>query len=201
MTYFVYKITNLINNKIYIGKANNIKKRLNAHKTAARKKDPNDYSKIHRAFNKYGEENFIIEELGQYSAEIEALQAEKEFIKNYNSTNDLIGYNITEGGEGSSGFKHSEESKEKMSAIKKQAYLGEGNPFYGKTHSEETKEILSNLASQKIGELNPFYGRTHSEESLNKMKENHYNKQKYFSEQDIENIKFIVFLKPFNDLS
>lgn len=190
MPYFVYKITNLINNKIYIGKANNIKKRFNAHKTAARRQDPNDFSKIHRAMNKYGEDNFFIEELGEYSTETEALQAEINFIKNLNSQDDSVGYNITLGGEGASGFKHSDESKEKMSNSKKGLFLGEQNPFYGKNHSEETKKLLSNLASERVGELNPFFGKIHSEDSLNKIRENHYDKQKYFSKDDIENIKY-----------
>ena len=119
MTYFDYKITNLVNNKIYIGKTSNIKNRFNGQIAAARRKDPNDYSKIHRAMNKYSINNFIIEQLDQYSIESEALQAQIEFIKNLNTTDDSIGYNISHGGDGPSGYKHTEEAKEKMSTFKK----------------------------------------------------------------------------------
>ena len=48
------------------------------------------------------------------------------------------------------GKKHSEETKEKMSENKKGKYEGELNPFYGKNHSEETKEKLSHLTKNKL---------------------------------------------------
>ncbi len=44
------------------------------------------------------------------------------------------------------GKKHSEETKRKISEIKKETSSGENNPFYGKKHTEETK--------RKIGEAN-----------------------------------------------
>lgn len=40
------------------------------------------------------------------------------------------------------GRKHKESSKKKMSTIRKVLFLGKGNPFYGKHHSEKTKEKL-----------------------------------------------------------
>jgi hypothetical protein len=50
--------------------------------------------------------------------------------------------------------------------------VGEKNSFYGKTHSNETKKIMSekkkNLFSNK--DNHPMYGRNHSEESIEKMK-------------------------------
>jgi hypothetical protein len=59
------------------------------------------------------------------------------------------------------GIKKSEKSKYKIS--------GENNPFYGKTHSTDTKLKISNANKLKIGELNPFYGKTHSEETKEKL--------------------------------
>ena len=43
---------------------------------------------------------------------------EKYLIAYFNTTNPEFGYNVTKGGEGVSGFKHSEESKAKMAAAK-----------------------------------------------------------------------------------
>jgi len=148
--WYIYKITNLLNNKIYFGKTNNIRMRWNGHKAAARKQDPNDYSYIHRAINKYGFENFKIEEVERFEIESDALEAEKRYIAMYGTRNDNIGYNITEGGDGASGYKHTEKAKKKMSKHKKEKYLGKANPFFGKKHSPEAVAIMSAARAQYI---------------------------------------------------
>ena len=48
------------------------------------------------------------------------------------------------------GKTHSEESKNKMSENKKDKYIGEKNPFYGKSHTNETKKILSDYVKDKL---------------------------------------------------
>ena len=60
--------------------------------------------------------------------------------------------NFTWGGEGTSGYKHSEEYKKIMSEKNK----GEKNPMFGKHCSEETKEKISEKVS---GKNNPMYGK------------------------------------------
>src|ERR1035437_892523 len=176
MSYYTYKITNLINKKIYIGKAANIQKRWSQHKTAAKNQEPNDFAILHRAMNKYGFDNFIVEQLTQHEKEEDALAQEILFISQFNTQNRAIGYNLTEGGDGSSGYKHSEEAKIKMSEAKNGVYIGKNNPFYGKSHSAETCEFLSQKAGNRTGENNPFYGKSHSEESLLAIKFNHQDK-------------------------
>jgi hypothetical protein len=42
---------------------------------------------------------------------------------------------------------------------------GEHNPMYGKTHTDEVKQLLSDIGKTKVGELNNFYGKTHTDES------------------------------------
>jgi group I intron endonuclease len=188
MKFFIYKITNLINQKIYIGKTNNIKKRWNSHKAAAIAKNKKDFSILHKALLKYGFENFKIESLFEYDSEIEALEQEMFLIATLDSRNREIGYNISAGGDGYSGFKYSEEYKKTMNQEKKITYLGEGNPFYGQHHSDQTKKKLSDLAKERLN--NPFYGKTHSPQSIQKMKENHHAKSKYFSETEAEEIRY-----------
>ena len=94
----IYKITNKINQKCYIGKSKDIIKRWNYHKT--RYNDKKEYDKpLYRAFRKYGIENFtfdILEELQEYDKE--SNEKEKYWIKFYNSYEK--GYNGTEGGDG-----------------------------------------------------------------------------------------------------
>ncbi len=67
----IYKITNLINNKCYIGKTNNFKRRKSDHFRLATVEGHKEYNKtLYRAIRKYGQSNFsfeIIEELKDYS--------------------------------------------------------------------------------------------------------------------------------------
>lgn len=49
------------------------------------------------------------------------------------------------------GYKHTEESKKKMSIWKKEHFKGDNHPNYGKHHSEKTKEKIS---KSKTGEKN-----------------------------------------------
>ena len=78
-----------------------------------------------------------------------------------NKENNRFLTNMTFGGEGVSGRKHSDEEKQKMSEKMK----GKNK---GKHHSEEGKRKISE--SQK-GKNNPMYGKRHSEESKQKMSE------------------------------
>lgn len=89
----IYKITNLINNKVYIGQTIHPERRWTEHKQKA--KHGQDKFPIHLAINKYGEENFtfeIIEWTEDFNNE------EKRLIKELN-TICPNGYNIGEGGE------------------------------------------------------------------------------------------------------
>lgn len=93
---YIYKITNKINGKIYIGKTiKSIQRRWNEH--LSEMKRSNDRP-LYRAMNKYGIENFIIEELEEVQSNKEALEREKFWIEFYDSY--YSGYNATLGGEG-----------------------------------------------------------------------------------------------------
>lgn len=63
-------------------------------------------------------------------------------------------------------------TKERMS----KALSGENNPFFSRTHTEETKQILSKLAKQRTGKRNSFFGKKHSDETKKKISE--YRKSK-----------------------
>jgi hypothetical protein len=82
--------------------------------------------------------------------------------------------NLTDGGEGMKGFLYSDEAKEKM----RLRSLGEKNVFYGKTHSEESKEkIRTKIGDSRKGELNANFNNKWSDEFKNqasiKQKETH----------------------------
>jgi len=67
----IYKITNLINYKCYVGKTNNFERRKKDHFRLAKTKGHKEYNKsLYQAIRKYGEENFsfdILESLEDYS--------------------------------------------------------------------------------------------------------------------------------------
>ena len=94
----IYKITNLINNKSYIGQSIDIQARFSSHKRTLQWNDPRVNYPLYRDFKKYGLENFSFEIIEQCSKD-ELNEKEKYWINHYNTYNN--GYNLTLGGEGS----------------------------------------------------------------------------------------------------
>lgn len=127
-TYCVYKHTNLVNGKVYIG--------ITCQKPEYRWGEQGQgYRKQHFYFaiQKYGWDNFSHEILFADLNKEEAEKKEIELIKQYNSTNPLYGYNISIGGGiPTTGWKMPESAKEKLSKAHK-----------GKKLSEETKQKMS----------------------------------------------------------
>lgn len=94
----IYKITNNINGKIYVGQSIDIPKRIYEHKYKAFCKDDISYnSAIHNAFRKYGLDNFTFEILEEVSIK-ELDDKEIFYIKELNSLSPN-GYNIQSGGQ------------------------------------------------------------------------------------------------------
>lgn len=94
----IYKITNLINQKCYIGQSTNIQKRWTAHRSAAHNPHNRAHysSHLYRAMRKYGIENFRFEILEECSVSL-LNQKEREYIQKYNSC--FAGYNESLGGD------------------------------------------------------------------------------------------------------
>lgn len=126
-THYLYKITNLMNNKIYIGQTVAPSARWRDHRTAAIKYPRQVISK---AINKYGEDSFVFEIIAECRGQDNADQLEIELIQQYNSHfSGGKGYNVNLGGETAP---KSEETKEKI----RQALLG-------KKHTEERRRNIS----------------------------------------------------------
>ena len=93
---YIYKITNTLNNKIYIGQTvKTIEKRFQQHKNNSNKPY---FSQIvlYKAFNKYGIENFICEQIEEVDNE-KLNERERYWIEYYDSF--FNGYNSTLGGQ------------------------------------------------------------------------------------------------------
>lgn len=94
----IYKITNKINNKSYIGISKNIYRRWTDHKVRSKDENNREYNKVlYQAFRKYGIENFSFEILEEENDLQKRKEKEQYYIKLYNSYNN--GYNETTGGD------------------------------------------------------------------------------------------------------
>lgn len=112
---YIYKITNIKNNKCYVGVTtkNDVNERWSRHKSSI--KCGNGCPLLMKAFNKYGEESFKFEVIIICFDE-DVFKFEDEYIKKYNSASPN-GYNVAQGGKiGMSflGMKHSDETKKKI---------------------------------------------------------------------------------------
>jgi len=177
MMYYVYKITNKINDSIYIGKTSNPKIRWYHHKWIAKNPDTKKYP-IHFAILKYGENNFSFEILYKSETEDDIFNKEKELIQIYRSNQYKL-YNITDGGEGTYGYIPSEKTKEKISKALKGKRKGEKNHMFG-----QGEKILGNK--------NPFYNKKHLEETKSKMskdRQGEKNKRAILTEKDVITIR------------
>ncbi len=200
--HYLYKITNKINDKVYIGQTIHPRRRWKEHQRLAEK---NAIQHIHRAMAKYGMENFEFEIIAACDTLKDADCTEILLIKQYNSRDKQYGYNIANGGEnGMLGFIHSEESKRKMSdskrgwkpSIETRQRMKESRskviitPEWAHNISKSNKgKKLSQDTKRKISEaqklINRNYlelsiraakinrGKKRSQETIQKMKKNH----------------------------
>ena len=116
----IYKITNKVNGKSYIGKSVDIEKRFNEHK-----KYQSDKNKtLYKAIKKYGVENFSFEIIDICGKE-ELDEKEIYYIKKFNTLG--FGYNMTIGGDGGDTWtsnNHKEETnKKRKTQIEKQELI------------------------------------------------------------------------------
>jgi group I intron endonuclease len=147
----VYKITNLVNGKIYIGSSTSekdgFKDRINTHIRLLNRKT--HYNKhLQSAWLKYGSHNFKFEIVELIYGKEKIIEREQFYIDFYNVTNPKKGYNKAQIANSQLGFKHSEESKKKMSEAAKR-YSKEISERMkkintGRKMSDETKEKISN---------------------------------------------------------
>ena len=151
----IYKISNIINNKVYIGQSMDIQRRFSEHMRALNNNC--HYNKhLQASYNKYGTEAFLYEVLCVCEM-IELDDMEVFFIDYYDSMNPEHGYNKESGG--SLNKRISEETREKYRINNR----GARNPFYGKKHTEEHKEKIRKLSSLH----------RHSDATKQKISENH----------------------------
>ena len=153
---YIYKTTNLVNDKIYIGQKHSSRFLGQSYLGSGKR--------LKDAIKHYGKENFKVELLEEIESKELMDEREIYWISYYHATNKEIGYNLSEGGNVN------------------RTLVGENNPFYGKNFSKETLQHLSEVRKGKryrprtLAEReymsNKMKGRVITQEARDKLREN-----------------------------
>ena len=158
----IYKITNIKNNKVYIGSSINMHERKLDHLSALKRGTHGNIC-LQRAYNKYGIDSFcfeVIEIIHVEKSNSELLSREQFWLDTYMAYDDKYGYNILK--------------------------IVEKPPMFGRKHTEQTKEIIrkhranqtiimTEETKKKIADSNR--GRKMSNEFKQKCRENNIGKK------------------------
>lgn len=169
----IYKLANIHDNKVYIGfTTQTVNQRLLKHIRNSTLCERDTY--LYNAIKKYGTEAFTIEEI-YISKDVYHCKniMENYFITEYKSFWKDGGYNMTLGGDGTIGHKHSEKTKLLMSESRK----GKASLL---THSEETKKKIAENHSVDYILTNPIGTEFHVRGMTQFCKENNLNSTRMF---------------------
>ena len=143
----IYKITNIENNKIYIGQTKRpMDVRFKQHLKNAFKEDVRlKHLPLINAIRKYGTKSFIIEKIDEAETKADLNQKERYWIKHLNSLDKNIGYNVSEGGEGGVPYASLLQGAEKRKGRKHSSLWKENisKAHKGKKLTDEHKKHLS----------------------------------------------------------
>lgn len=140
----IYQIRNLVNNKIYIGSAINLRKRLNTHLNKL-KTNIHENEKLQRAFNKYDEQNFIFEIIEFVEDKTKLLEHEQYWMDRFQVVKN--GYNIQPVAGNSLGRIVKQETREKMSKNNARYWKGKRVP-------EHVRQNLIKMSKLRTGGKN-----------------------------------------------
>jgi group I intron endonuclease len=158
--YAIYIITNILNGMQYIGITNDLSRRWARHRGA------NEDQFIHRAIKKHGVNNFVFTHFADAFTVESAKILERMLIAEHN-TLAPCGYNLTAGGDGTFGRKHSEETKAKIRQTNKKTWA---DPSLRKTTAESISKAKMGKPTGRKGIPNGLKGIPHSEEHTAKIK-------------------------------
>jgi group I intron endonuclease len=180
----IYRITNMINNKYYIGSTESFARREWQHKNDLKRgahKNPH----LQASWNKYGADAFVFEILSEVPTGESQLVWEDRYLAVHVGLPEC--YNINTGAEAPRlGIPMSEVSKQKMSLSRTGKHAGTEHYRYGQTVSpdvrqkigntqrgvakpERTEEHRRSLSIANAGNQN-WLGKTHTEETKNKLR-------------------------------
>ena len=155
----IYRVTNLVNGKVYIGSAINLRRRKQEHfSMLKRNRHSNNY--LQNSYNKHGIVNFNFEVIEYVEDKTKLINIEQVHLNNYVDSEGLINtklcYNICPTAGSNLGIKFTEEQNKRNSERNK-----------GRKHSEKTKIKMGN---SRRGKNNPNYNKPMTKERKEKLK-------------------------------
>ena len=155
---YIYKITNIVNGKFYIGSTKSVRSRWAQHKHRLNKCiHANDH--LQSAWNKYGKDAFIIEVIAETTPEDRNI-VEKQFINSLGCLDREVGYNIKPDADARS---HSPETIAKIKAscigrkptrtgaiISSEQRSKQSESMKGRKMSDEQKAIRSVIMKERL---------------------------------------------------
>lgn len=149
----VYKITNLINGKTYIGSSINIYNRYHAHKTKLKSKK-HHCKHLESSYHKYGFDNFLFEVL-EYCSLLDVLDREQYYVDLLNpeyNKREIVSVNI--------GLEVTQETRNKISNTLKERYIKKEIKAYNQIHKFRVVEqydldgnLLESYTNAKVVEI------------------------------------------------
>lgn len=189
----VYKISNILSGRYYIGYSTNINRRFTVHRSKL-KKNCHDNIFLQRAYNLDGEDKFKYEIIHKCDTEEEAKGIELQYLTDLSIRNIIYNLNFNNSG-GDLLTNHPDKEKirekilktqlENMSKMtpeeRKEKYgkFGENNGMFGKTHREEVRKKISDINKGRVCHNK---GKKTSDETRKKMSE--IRKNKYTGEEN-----------------
>lgn len=182
----IYKITNIVNNKVYIGQTvRAFSVRIMEHKRLRGK------SHLVNSIRKYGFENFKFEILELFTSLEDMNQSEIDYIKQYNSTDKKLGYNIEMGGRNAI---PGEETRKKMSNAAKgrkqsKEWVAKRIPPKGSEEAKKHGRPKTQEEREYLSKISPKYwqGKTRSQETRDKISRT--KRERGFSDKQKASIK------------
>jgi len=179
----VYKISNTLSGRYYIGYSTNINKRFTVHRSKL-KQNCHDNIFLQRAYNLDGEDKFIYEIIHICDTEEEAKEIELQYLTDLTIRNIIYNLNFNNSG-GDLLTHHPDKEKIRVKILnscketlnkmtpeersQKYGKFGDKNGMYGKTHTEEVRKTISEINK---GRVSVNKGKKASEETRQKISEN-----------------------------
>lgn len=164
----IYRITNIINGKSYVGSSQDLAKRWNLHRKDLVNKSHHS-QKLQRAWDKYGESVFVFDVIEYVFQKENLIKREQKYIDEFDAVGK--GYNISPTAGNCAGIKRSAEFKNKVSAgMKGIKHSTEAikKMSLSKIGKKATQEHRNKISALKMGNKY-MLGKKHTEESIKKM--------------------------------